>query len=116
MVKIADARQSAISGGAPQHIAVATETEPLDVKEIAAVFESASFAVFHACETFANMRSLFEAIKESSEPGSLAARLASLGETLCDDREMWFGDHQAVFDGHAERFATVSSIHEGSLA
>ncbi|WP_367189347.1 hypothetical protein [Burkholderia sp. Ed8] len=113
MAKIADARQSAISGGALKHMAVATETEPLDVKEIAAVFESASVAAFHACETFANMRSLFEAIKESSEPGSLAARLASLGETLCDDREMWFGDHQATFDGNAERFSTVTRHMKG---
>lgn len=116
MAKIADAGQSAISGGALQRIAVATETEPLDVKEIAALFEDAGVAVFHACETFANVRSLFEAIKESSEPGSLAARLAILGESLCDSEEMWFGDQQATFDGHAERFFTVASTHDGSPA
>ncbi|QTO19595.1 hypothetical protein [Burkholderia seminalis] len=90
--------------------------ERLDVKEIAALLESAGVAIFHASETFIGMRSLFEAIKESSEPGSLAARLAILGESLCDSEEMWFGDQQATFDGHAERFSTVASTHDGSPA
>ncbi|VWD17321.1 hypothetical protein [Burkholderia contaminans] len=87
-----------------------------DVKEIAAVLESACGAVFHARETCANMRSLFEAIKESSSTGSLAARLASLGETLCETEEMWLSDHQATFDDHAESFAAIASANDGSPA
>ncbi|WP_176043621.1 hypothetical protein [Burkholderia vietnamiensis] len=88
----------------------------VDVKEIASLIEHAITVTHHAYTTFVDLLSLFESIKAHSERGSLAARLATLGQALCEDREVWFDEREAFFDSQAERFETVSSENEGGLA
>lgn len=65
--------------------------------------------------SFADIRTLFEAIREASSRGSLAQRLACFGQSICEEREIEFSGYQDSFEAHSARLeVSVGQIGEVS--
>jgi hypothetical protein len=86
------------------------DVEPCDLQEIVDSIDKASTIFGTGCVAFCDLRSVFEAIAVTSQGGTLASRLASLGKTLCESHEIEFDHYQATYDLDAERFAASLGI------
>lgn len=87
---------------------MATETapsaEPVDLKEVGAAVDSASHLLAHAVESLSDAAAIFQAIAVASSAGTLAHRLARLGEVICEDRSSEFIEPRDTFYELADRF------------
>ena len=85
-------------------------TEPLDVREIVSAVDSASHLLSHAAESLSAAAAIFQAIVVASSNGTLAHRLARLGEVTCEDRSSDFIEHRDAFYGLTERFTAEVDV------
>lgn len=83
---------------------ITSAPEQFDMKEVAELLNQAAGASAEAATSFRDLRGLFEAIVASSSSGSLAARLADFGATVCEEKESFHSDHQTCFESQSERF------------
>ncbi|MFK4447485.1 hypothetical protein ABH944_007777 [Caballeronia udeis] len=87
--------------------------DQVDAQELIALVDQAQELFTSACVSFSDLRAVFEAIAVASPPGSLSARLASLGVSLCEARGVEFDRHQCAYMTHADRFtASLGTVTE----